>query len=57
VFGTKGDLVKVGATLVEFAEGESEETGTVVGELDRAEARPRGAEARDESGRAGTVQV
>src|SRR6266849_4197984 len=36
VFGAKGDLVKVGATLVEFAEGEGEETGTVVGELDRA---------------------
>src|SRR6266853_1827513 len=57
VFGTKGDLVKVGATLVEFAEGEGEETGTVVGELDRAEARPRGAAARGEPGRAATVQV
>src|SRR5260370_18468260 len=56
VFGAKGDLVKVGATLVEFAEGGGEETGTVVGELDRAEARPRGAEAR-EPGRAATVQV
>jgi len=56
VFGAKGDLVKVGATLVEFTEGESEETGTVVGELDRAEARPRGAEPR-EPGRAGAVQV
>src|SRR5712691_9418687 len=56
VFGAKGDLVKVGATLVEFAEGEGEETGTVVGELDRAEARPRGAEPR-EPGRAGAVQV
>lgn len=57
VCGTKGDLVKVGATLVEFAEGEGEETGTVVGELDRGEARPRGAEARGEPARAGTVQV
>src|SRR6266581_4692560 len=57
VFGAKGDLVKVGATLVEFAEGEGEETGTVVGELDRAEARPRGAEPRGEPGRAGAVQV
>jgi len=56
VFGAKGDLVKVGATLVEFTEGESEETGTVVGELDQAEARPRGAEPR-EPGRAGAVQV
>src|SRR5205823_8241941 len=56
MLGAKGDLVKVGATLVEFAEGEGEETGTVVGELDRAEAKPR-AEPRGEPGRAGAVQV
>src|SRR5437764_12615838 len=35
LFGGKGDLVKVGAPLVEFAEGASEDTGTVVGELGR----------------------
>jgi pyruvate dehydrogenase E2 component (dihydrolipoamide acetyltransferase) len=56
VFGGKGDLVKVGATLVEFAEGEGEETGTVVGELARAEAKPRD-ETGIETGRARTVQV
>jgi 2-oxoisovalerate dehydrogenase E2 component (dihydrolipoyl transacylase) len=33
--GAKGELVKVGAPLVEFAEGTAEDTGTVVGELDR----------------------
>src|SRR5438270_9675869 len=33
LFGGKGDLVKVGAPLVEFAEGASEDTGTIVGEL------------------------
>ena len=33
LFGAKGDLVKVGAPLVEFAEGPEEDTGTVVGEL------------------------
>ena len=35
LFGAKGDLVKVGATLVEFAEGPEEDTGTVVGELEQ----------------------
>ncbi len=44
LFGAKGDLVKVGAPLVEFAEGPEADTGTVVGELGRApqprEARP-----------------
>jgi 2-oxoisovalerate dehydrogenase E2 component (dihydrolipoyl transacylase) len=34
LFGANGDLVKVGAPLVEFAEGPGEDTGTVVGELD-----------------------
>jgi 2-oxoisovalerate dehydrogenase E2 component (dihydrolipoyl transacylase) len=56
VFGAKGDLVKVGAALVEFAEGEGEESGTVVGELARAEAKPRD-ETGIEVGRARTVQV
>ncbi|HEY6993938.1 MAG TPA: dihydrolipoamide acetyltransferase family protein [Xanthobacteraceae bacterium] len=41
LFGVKGDLVKVGAPLVEFAEGAQGDTGTVVGELGQAEkARP-----------------
>ena len=34
VFANKGDLVKVGAPLVEFAEGAEQDTGTVVGQLD-----------------------
>src|SRR5262245_64384129 len=38
LFGAKGDLVKVGAPLVEFAEGAGPDTGTVVGEIERAEA-------------------
>jgi pyruvate dehydrogenase E2 component (dihydrolipoamide acetyltransferase) len=33
LFAGKGDLVKVGAPLVEFAEGAGVDTGTVVGEL------------------------
>ena len=32
LFGAKGDLVKVGTPLVEFAEGAREDTGTVVGD-------------------------
>src|SRR5215813_591209 len=39
LFGAKGDLVKVGAPLVEFAEGPEADTGTVVGELDREEGK------------------
>ena len=39
LFGAKGDLVKVGAPLVEFAEGPEADTGTVVGELRREEKR------------------
>jgi 2-oxoisovalerate dehydrogenase E2 component (dihydrolipoyl transacylase) len=53
LFGGKGELVKVGAPLVEFAEGEAEETGTVVGELERGEARVAAAEPV----RAGALQV
>ena len=37
LFGAKGDLVKVGAPLIEFAEGPEADTGTVVGELAREE--------------------
>jgi 2-oxoisovalerate dehydrogenase E2 component (dihydrolipoyl transacylase) len=43
--GAKGDLVKVGVPLVEFAEGAEEDTGTVVGEIARSEQAPRQAEA------------
>src|SRR5438477_748701 len=34
LFGAKGDLVKVGSPLVEFAEAIEQDTGTVVGQLD-----------------------
>lgn len=37
LFGTKGDLIKVGTPLVEFSEGGEEDTGTIVGEVARAE--------------------
>jgi 2-oxoisovalerate dehydrogenase E2 component (dihydrolipoyl transacylase) len=43
-FGAKGDLVKVGAPLVEFGEGPEEDTGTVVGEIARSDQAPPGAE-------------
>jgi len=33
LFGGKGDIVKVGAPLLEFAEGAEQDTGTIVGEL------------------------
>src|SRR6516225_6621475 len=44
LFGGKGGLIKVGAPLVEFAEGEQGDTGTVVGELGQEEKAPREAE-------------
>src|SRR5215470_759246 len=40
LFGSKGDLVKVGTPLVEFAEGAGHDTGTVVGELGAGERQP-----------------
>jgi pyruvate dehydrogenase E2 component (dihydrolipoamide acetyltransferase) len=40
LFGAKGEIVKVGAPLVEFAEGQEADTGTVVGEL-RANEKPK----------------
>ena len=43
LFGAKGDLVKVGAPLVEFAEGAEQDTGTVVGELGTGEQPAGGA--------------
>jgi 2-oxoisovalerate dehydrogenase E2 component (dihydrolipoyl transacylase) len=57
LFGGKGDLVKVGAPLVEFAEGAEEDTGTVVGEIDRGEPAPRAVAAPTEPARAPTIQV
>jgi pyruvate dehydrogenase E2 component (dihydrolipoamide acetyltransferase) len=41
LFAAKGDVVKVGAPLVEFAEGPQADTGTVVGELREEPPRER----------------
>src|SRR5262249_41575342 len=57
LFGAKGDLVKVGAPLVEFAEGAGEDTGTVVGEIDRGAKAPSEAGAPQEPVRPPTLQV
>jgi 2-oxoisovalerate dehydrogenase E2 component (dihydrolipoyl transacylase) len=53
LFGAKGDLIKVGAPLVEFSEG-GEDTGTIVGEVVRAAPAPPPGEA---PARAGSLQV
>jgi len=45
VFGAKGDLLKVGTPLVEFAEGAEQDTGTVVGRLDTGEKQAAAAKA------------
>lgn len=44
LFGAKGDLVKVGTPLVEFAGGTEQDTGTVVGQLDTGEKQAATAE-------------
>jgi 2-oxoisovalerate dehydrogenase E2 component (dihydrolipoyl transacylase) len=36
-FGAKGDLIKVGAALVEYSEGAGADTGTIVGEVKLSE--------------------
>jgi len=36
-FGSKGDLIKVGAALVEYSEEADADTGTIVGEVQRSE--------------------
>jgi len=56
LFGAKGDVVKVGAPLVEFAEGPEADTGTVVGEL-REEPKRATSEVAQPPGRARPVQV
>jgi 2-oxoisovalerate dehydrogenase E2 component (dihydrolipoyl transacylase) len=43
LFGAKGDVVKVGAPLVEFAESPGQDTGTIVGELGISEQPPAAA--------------
>jgi 2-oxoisovalerate dehydrogenase E2 component (dihydrolipoyl transacylase) len=56
LFGAKGDLVKVGAALVEFDEGPQADTGTVVGELHEEPKRETSA-VPGGPGRAKPVQV
>jgi 2-oxoisovalerate dehydrogenase E2 component (dihydrolipoyl transacylase) len=45
LFGAKGDLIKVGAPLVEFSEAPGEDTGTIVGEIAGSEQAPAAAPA------------
>ncbi len=53
-FGAKGDVIKVGAALLEFSEEAGADTGTIVGEVERDEPAARQAEAPS---RARGVQV
>jgi 2-oxoisovalerate dehydrogenase E2 component (dihydrolipoyl transacylase) len=57
LFGAKGDLVKVGAALVEFADGPAADTGTVVGELNSEEPQPGAPSAPSEPVRAKSLQA
>jgi pyruvate dehydrogenase E2 component (dihydrolipoamide acetyltransferase) len=57
LFGAKGDLVKVGAPLVAFAEGPEADTGTVVGELGRQEQPRQARPPSDERAQAGPPRV
>lgn len=50
--GTKGDVVKVGAPLVEFATEGGEDAGTVVGALERHEKKPQARPAPNQESRA-----
>ena len=57
LFGAKGDVVKVGAPLVEFAEGPETDTGTVVGELAREEKNRATPQAPAGQDRAKSIQI
>ncbi len=57
LFGNKGDIIKVGAPLVEFAEGEQQDTGTVVGDIGRTEATARPTPPGAEKGSGTAVHV
>ena len=54
LFGAKGDLIKVGAPLVEFSAAAGEDTGTIVGEIARTETVPQPIEP---AARIGALQV
>ena len=55
LFGAKGDVVKVGAPLVEFAEGPEQDTGTIVGELGPGEPSAAATPSRRTAGQKGQV--
>jgi pyruvate dehydrogenase E2 component (dihydrolipoamide acetyltransferase) len=57
LFGAKGDLIKVGAPLVEFAEGAELDAGTVVGELQREEEAAAGSQTAAEPAQPPSLQV
>jgi pyruvate dehydrogenase E2 component (dihydrolipoamide acetyltransferase) len=57
LYGAKGDLVKVGAPLVEFAEGLAPDKGTVVGELGHDEPRRAAGQPSGEPTHAGPPRV
>jgi pyruvate dehydrogenase E2 component (dihydrolipoamide acetyltransferase) len=57
IFGAKGDLVKVGSALVEFADGPGTDTGTVVGELAREERQREAPPRPSEQVRARSLQA
>jgi 2-oxoisovalerate dehydrogenase E2 component (dihydrolipoyl transacylase) len=56
-FGSERELIKVGAPLVEFAEGEETDTGTVVGEMETSGKTPPRTETSAEPARARQIQV
>src|ERR1700732_1660721 len=55
-FGSERELIKVGAPLVEFAEGEETDTGTVVGEMETSGKTPPLTETSAEPARARPIQ-
>ena len=57
LFGSPGDLVKVGAVLVEFAIDAGKDSGTVVGELEREDTMPRSAAPVAEPMQAGAIKA
>jgi 2-oxoisovalerate dehydrogenase E2 component (dihydrolipoyl transacylase) len=57
LFGAKGDLLKVGTALVEFAEDTEQDTGTVVGQLDAGEKQTAAARTRTEPTPGRTLKV
>jgi 2-oxoisovalerate dehydrogenase E2 component (dihydrolipoyl transacylase) len=57
LYGKKGDIVKVGAPLVEFAESAEQDAGTIVGQLDHGQAKFAGSTSAKEALPRRPVQV